>query len=172
MASVYERYYERQPAAVKVIAVAGVALLSYSLYRSFKKSQDEKDANTAAQLANAELQQLAQQGIRPTLSALDFENMAQTVVTAVDGCGTDEDAIYSVFNRLRNDADIRQFISTFGIRYTQPCAATQPISYALWLADDKSFGGPLGVFLRYDLGDSEIAQINNIMRSKGINFQF
>lgn len=172
MASLYDKYYERQPGAVKVIVVAGVGLLGYSLYRAWKKNQDEADANHAADQANAELQLLEQQGITPTLSLSEFENMSQTIVTAVDGCGTDEDAIFSVFNRLSNDADVRQLIKTFGIRYTQPCSITSPISYALWLANDKAFGGPLNIFLRYDLSDSDIATINSILRQRGIAYQF
>lgn len=172
MASVYEKYYERQPAAVKVIAVAGVALLGYTLYRKFKNEADIKEANQAANLAAGELAQLAQQGVRPTLSLSQFENFSQTIVTAIDGCGTDEDAIYNVFEQLNNDADIRQLIMTFGVRYTQPCAATAPISYSIWLVNDKAFGGPLGAFLRYDLSDTEIGHVNSILRGRGINYQF
>lgn len=170
--NLYERYYEKQPAAVKVIAVGGVAFLGYLLYRSIKRNQDEKEANKAAELAQGELQQLAQQGITPTLSDLELESMSQAIVVAIDGCGTDEDTIFSVFDRLRNEADIRRFIIVFGVRYTQPCAASAPISYAVWLANDKAFGGPLNVFLRYDLSDSDIAHINSILRSKGIVYQF
>jgi hypothetical protein len=172
MASVYERYYERQPDAVKIIAVAGVALLGYSLYRRFRTSQDIKEANQAAALATSELQQLAQQGVTPSYSLSQFENFSQTIVTAIDGCGTDEDAIYSVFGQMNNEADIRQLVATFGVRYTQPCAASSPISYTIWLANDKAFGGPLGVFLRFDLSDSEISHVNSILRTRGINYQF
>jgi hypothetical protein len=170
--NLYERYYERQPGAVKVIAVAGIAALGYVVYRSIKKSEDIKQANQAAGLAAGELGQLAQQGIYPTLTDLAFEQMSQTITTAIDGCGTDEDAIFGVFNQLNNDADVRKLIVVFGVRYTQPCSITSPISYAMWLANDEAFGGPLNVFLRYDLSDSDISKINSILRSKGIAYQF
>jgi len=168
----YTKYYERQPGAVKVIAVAGIALLGYSIYRSVKKGQDIKDANKAADAAKGELAELANRGIHPSYQLSQFENFSQAIVTAIDGCGTDEDSIYSVFNALNNEADIRQLLVTFGVRYTQPCSITSPISYAIWLANDQAFGGPLGVFLRYDLSDSEISTINSILRQKGINYQF
>lgn len=170
--NLYERYYERQPSAVKVIAVAGVAALGYVVYRSVKRSEDIKKANQAAELASGELTELGQQGIYPTLSDSQFEQMSQTIVTAIDGCGTDEEAIFSVFNQLRNEADVRRLIVVFGVRYTEPCSVTQPISYAKWLINDQSFGGPLNVFLRYDLSDSDISEINSILRSKGIVYQF
>lgn len=172
MASVYERYYERQPAAVKVIAVAGVALLGYSVYRSWKRNQDLRDANKAAELANLELQQLAAQGIHPTLSNLQFENFSQTILEAVNGCGTDEDAIFNVFGQLGNEADIRKLISVFGVRYYRPCAASDPISYSIWLANDQAFGGTLVTLLYYDLSDSDIGEINSILSRKGIDFRF
>jgi hypothetical protein len=170
MASVYERYYERQPAAVKIIAVAGVALLGYSVYRSWKRDQDLRDANKAADLANQELQQLAAQGIRPTLTDLQFENMSQAIVEAVNGCGTDEGAIFNVFKQLSNGADIRKLIAVFGVRYYRPCAASDPVSYSIWLVNDEAFGGTLVTLLYYDLSDSDIGEINSIMRAKGIDF--
>lgn len=170
MASVYERYYERQPDAVKIIAVAGVALLGYSVYRAWRKSQDYKDANKAADLANQELQVLATQGVTPTLSALQFENLSQTIVEAINGCGTDEESVFNVFRQLHNSADIRKLIAVFGVRYYRPCAATDPISYSIWLANDEAFGGTLVTLLYYDLSDSDIGEINSILRGKGIDF--
>ncbi len=172
MASVYEQYYERQPAAVKVIAVAGIALLSYTIYRNIKKKQDENAANKAALLAQQELIQLANQGIRPTLPLSQFESFSQTILESINGCGTDEDAIFGIFKQLSNEADIRQLITTFGARYARPCAATDPISYSIWLVNDQAFGGSLITLLRYDLSDSDIAYINSILRSRGITYQF
>jgi hypothetical protein len=170
MANVYDRYYNSQPAAVKVIAVAGVALLGYTVYRSWRRNQDLRDANKAAELANQELQQLANQGIHPTLTALQFENMSQTIVEAINGCGTDEDAIFNVFEQLNNGADIRKLIAVFGVRYYRPCAASDPVSYSIWLVNDQAFGGTLVTLLYYDLSDSDIGTINSILRRKGIDF--
>jgi len=172
MASVYERYYERQPAAVKIIAVAGVALLGYSLYRTWKKGQDYRDANKAAELANQELAQLAAQGVLPTLTNLQFENLSQAIVEAITGCGTDEQEIFNVFGQLSNSADIRKLIAVFGVRYYRPCAASDPISYSIWMANDEAFGGTLVTFLYYDLSDSDIGEINSILSRKGIDFRF
>lgn len=170
MASVYERFYERQPDAVKIIAAAGVALLGYSVYRSWRRNQDLRDANKAAELANQELQQLATQGVHPTLTNLQFENLSQSIVEAINGCGTDEDAIFNVFRQLNNNADIRKLIAVFGVRYYRPCAATDPVSYSIWLANDEAFGGTLVTLLYYDLSDSDIGEINSILKGKGIDF--
>lgn len=172
MASVYDKYYERQPPAVKVIVVAGLGLLGYAVYRSIRRKQDEANALLAAQAANQELQQLQNQGVVATYGDSQFQVFADKLVQAMAGCGSDEDQIYQVFSAMRNEADIRKLIVIFGVRYYQPCAATSPISYAIWQFNDKAYGGDLSTWLSYDLSASEISYINSILRGRGINYQF
>lgn len=172
MASVYDKYYERQPPAVKIIVAAGLGLLGYGIYRSIKRKQDEADALRAAQAANQELQQLQNQGIVPSYNESQFEVFVNSLVQAMTGCGTDENAIYPVFEAMQNEADIRKLMVVFGVRYYQPCAATSPISYAVWQVNDKAYGGDLSTWLSYDLSSGEISYINSILRERGINYQF
>ena len=172
MASVYEKYYERQPAAVKVIAVAGLALTGYLVYRAHKKKADLSAANQAGQLATNELSALAQQGVYPSYSDSQFQVFVDTLVQAMTGCGTDEDAVYNVFRQMRNDADIRKLVAQFGVQFYQPCAWTSPISYSIWQFDDQHYGGGLATWLGYDLSSDNISEINGILRDNGINYQF
>lgn len=172
MASVYDKYYEKQPPAVKIIVVAGLGLLGYTIYRNIKKKQDEADALRAAQAANQELQQLANQGTVASYSDSQFQVFADKLVQAMTGCATDENQIYQVFSALHNEADIRKLIVVFGVRYYQPCAATSPVSYVIWQFNDKAYGGDLSTWLSYDLSSGEIGYINSILRGKGINYQF
>ena len=172
MASAYDKYYERQPPAVKIIVVAGLGLLGYTLYRNIKRKQDEADALRAAQAAGQELNQLQQQGVNPTYPDSQFQVFADKLVQAMTGCGTDENQIYQVFGALRNEADIRKLIILFGVRYYQPCAATSPVSYAIWQFNDKAYGGDLSTWLSYDLSSGEIGYINSILKGRGINYQF
>jgi hypothetical protein len=171
MASVYERYYERQPAPVKIIAVAGVGLLGYSIWRSIKRQQDEKAANQLANIVEQELVGLAAEGVHPSFQDSQYESLSQAIVQAINGCGTDFDAIKMVFSSLENAADIRKLIQIFGVRYYTPCAITDPISYGIWIFNDKAFGGSLATMLYYDLDTSEQKEINSIMSAKGIDFQ-
>lgn len=171
MASVY-REFDRQPPIVKGVVVIGIGLLGWSIYNSIKKKQDEKDATQAAQQAKKELEVLKSQGAGPTYSESQFLNWSDRLVQAMTGCGTDEDTIFSIFNSMRNEADVRQLIVSFGLRYYQPCAATSPVSYAIWQFNDEAYGGELGTWLGYDLSDSDIANINAILHSKGIAYQF
>lgn len=172
MASVYDKYYEQQPSAVKVIVVAGLGLLGYSIYRSIKRKQEERDLLKAAQAANSELAQLANQGIHPSYTDSQFEQFCVKIDGAVAGCGTDEEAIYDVFRAMRNEADIRKLVSIFGVRYFTPCVYSDPVSYSIWLANHQAYPGDLASFLSTDLSTGDINEINSILRGNGIEYQF
>lgn len=172
MASVYDKYYERQPGTVKVIVVAGLALLGYSIYRGIKRRQEEQDLLKAAQAANNELAQLANQGITPSYNDSQFEAFSVAIDGAVAGCGTDEEAVFNVFRAMRNEADIRKLISVFGVRYFTPCVYSDPVSYSIWLANHQAYPGDLASFLATDLSSSDIREINEILRGNGIGYQF
>ena len=172
MASVYDKYYEQQPPAVKIIVVAGLGLLGYSIYRAVKRKQDEQKAAAAAAAAASELAALANQGVYPSYSNSQYYVLVNKLVQAMTGCGTDEAMVYEVFRQMRNEADIRELIKSFGVQYYQPCVWTSPVSYAVWQVNDKAYGGDLATWLSYDLGQTEISNINSILRGNGLNFQF
>lgn len=169
-------FIQDQPRAAKgiegVIIVGGVFLLGYAIYRAYQKGQDEKQANQPAEAATTELQQLAAKGIYPTWNDAQYLNLSEQLVQAMNGCGTDEDAIYQVFSGLRNDADFLKLVQQFGIRYYEPCSWSSPISYLRWQFNDKAFGGNLSTWLGYDLTVGEIAHINSILSSHSITYSF
>lgn len=172
----YDKYYADQPSVTKgiinVIVVGAAAYIGWEVYKNYKKKKDEEQAAAAASKASQELQELAQQGVKPTYSASQFENWSQVLVQAMTGCGTDEDAVLNVFRHLRNDADIRQLIAVFSVRYYQPCAWTSPISYAIWQVNNQAYGGGLADWLAYDLSSGYIQDINDILAGNGINYSF
>jgi hypothetical protein len=174
--SIYNKYYKDQPPVFKgiinVIVVGGLAYLGYELYKGYQNKQDIADANKAAADADQELLILAQRGVNPSYDSSQYEDFSQAIVEASNGCGTDETAIYNVFRNMHNDADIKKLISVFGVRYYQPCAASQPISYLRWQLDDHAFGGSLPTFIAYELDSSEIATINSILTGNNITYQF
>lgn len=171
MASVY-REFDRQPPIVKGVVAVGLGLLGWSIYRSMKRREEEKEATQAALQAKKELEVLKSQGAGPTYSESQFLNWADRLVQAMTGCGTDEDQILSIFQSMRNEADVRQLIVSFGLRYYQPCAWTSPVAYSIWLVNDQAYGGELSTWLSSDLSDNDIANINAILHSKGIGYQF
>ena len=85
-----------------------------------------------------------------TLTQEQFNTLATKFYKAVKGMGTNETAVYDVFDTLQSRSDVLQLIKTFGIK--------DDMTLKEWLYDDMS--------------NSEIAHINNILSSKSINYQF
>lgn len=172
MGGVYDKYYERQPPAVKIIVAAGVGLLGYSIYRSVKQKQEEREALKGTEEAANELNTLAANGVVPSYSDSQFYVFVGALTSAMNGCGTDEEGVYTVFRNMNNEADIRKLITTFAIQYYEPCAFESPISYAIWQLNDKAYGGDLAAWLHFDLDEDEINEVNNILQSRGIAYKF
>ena len=157
------------------VAVGGlliVGIFGYKIYQDVKRKRDLKEANQAADEADSELNKLSNQGVKPTISTSQATTLAQSLVQAMNGCGTDEKKMYGVFEQLKNDADVYLLIKQFGVRYYTPCPATNPVSYAKYLYNDKSFGGDIGTWMGYDLTGTEIQKINGILAKKKILFRF
>jgi hypothetical protein len=155
---------------ILVTALLGVG--GYLLYREWKKAQELKEANQAAEEADNELTTLAQQGIRPTYTTAQFESWCNILVQSMTGCGTDEDSIYAVMRYMKGKADVLALIKQFGVRYYQPCVYTSPVSYSIWLVNDQAYGGNLPTWFGYDLSDSNINEVNSILSQKGIDYKF
>jgi hypothetical protein len=174
--SFYQKYYEDQPKVTKgiinVIVVGGVAFAAWQLWKAAKRKKELQAALEASQLAKGEVAQLANQGIYPRYYESQYELWAQQLAEAMNGCGTDEDMILEVMRKMRNDADVLKLIEVFGVRYYRPCAASQPISYLMYLADSQSFGGGLGDWFAYDLSASDIADVNAVLAAAGISYRF
>lgn len=170
------QYYNDLPTwskgVVAVIGLAGIALIGYSIYSGSKRRRDIKEANKASEEAKIEISELSRVGVKPSYSPSQYEVFSQKLVQAMDSCGTGEESIYSVFRYMKNKADVLSLISAFGVRFYQPCSATNPISYTKWLFDDKSFGGGLATWLEYDLTSSEIKKINDILAKSNIQYSF
>jgi hypothetical protein len=157
---------------IGVVGVVAIAFVGYNIYSKIKKAKDLKEANVGAREAESEINALIRKGIKPSYSPSQYTNWVQRLVEAMNDCGTDEKSVYSVFENMKNKADVLSMIKSFGIQYYRPCGATQPISYAKYLFDNKSFGGSLATFLQYDLSVSEIAKINKILEGKKIDYKF
>lgn len=171
MASAFDKF-NQQPAAVKVIVVAGIGLAGYAAYKAIKKAADESKARKAAEAAGNEIRQYNDQGYHATYTDSEYYSFVSALVEAMNGCGTDEDMILEIFRKMRNPVDIRKLITAFGVQYYRPCAASQPISYVRWQFDSHAFGGDLGTWLAYDLSTDYIQEINQILRERGTEFQF
>lgn len=106
---------------------------------------------------NAELNNhINQTGETLSFTDTEYRNMANKLEEAfyggwLFGAGTDEDAVFDVFNRLNNKADLLKLIAVYGT--------------------DKN-DRTLNQALQSELTSSELAHVNNILTNKGIYYQF
>ena len=76
------------------------------------------------------------------------------------GATTDEDAIYNVFSKMKNDLDVTQLISEYGIH-----------TYYLSLrkiATDMD----LPQWIHEEMDEDEIAKLNGILAKNNITYRF
>ncbi len=85
-----------------------------------------------------------------TLTQSQINTLASKIYTAMDGAGTDEEAIYDAFSTLSSYSDLQQLNKTFGVK--------EHMTLREWLRDD--------------LSTSDINHINEILASKNINYVF
>lgn len=79
-----------------------------------------------------------------------YKVYADTLYAAMDGIGTDNDAIYRVFQAMKNDLDIAKLILAYGVKEDETLAE--------WIIGD--------------LRSSQIDKLNKILSSKGITYKF
>jgi hypothetical protein len=157
------------------LAVGGlviVGFITYSIYRGIRRKKDEADARKASQEAKKEIEDLKRKGVNLSYGLTQYEVFVQSLVQAMDECGTDEDAVYTVFNAMKNKADVLKLVEVFDVRYYQPCKLTDPITWVRWNFNNKIYGGALSTWLTYDLTNSERGKINSILSKKGIDYTF
>jgi hypothetical protein len=71
--------------------------------------------------------------------------------------GTDEAGVFGVFNKLKNDCDLAQLFAQFGVR-RQEFYFTSKFDLRWFIYDE--------------LDKDEVAEVNRILRTKGIKYQF
>lgn len=85
-----------------------------------------------------------------TITKTQAKTYADQLYTAMKGFGTDEDTIFTVFNRIETNDDLNLILSQFGIRDNE----TLP----QWLIGD--------------LSSSDRRKLNQILAGKGIDYAF
>ena len=139
-----------KPLTWAIIAGAGIYLAS----RFIKKSP------TAAEKKDVKV--LEQQGQKATYLDSNYKQFADGLYAARSANapffwgGTNEQAMYNIFNKMKNDLDVVKLTEAFGSRR---------LSYSLQNAN-------LGGFLKDELDEEELNIINTGLRSKKINYQF
>jgi hypothetical protein len=107
--------------------------------------------------ANKDIIDAKKSGQVASYPSATYSQLADKIYSAVMYTwGTDEQAIYDVFNQMKNNLDVALLIKAFGKRRVEFSTLDQE----------------LGAHLSNDLDSAEINKINNILSSKGINYKF
>jgi flagellar biosynthesis/type III secretory pathway M-ring protein FliF/YscJ len=85
-----------------------------------------------------------------SFSTAEYQAMADKIYKAVKGLGTDDDAVFEVFQKMRNNSDVLKLQSVFGIK--------DKMDLGEWISDDMS--------------DDEIDKINGYLRQRNISITF
>lgn len=85
-----------------------------------------------------------------SFSDVQFNSYANKLYASMKGVGTNEEAIFEVFNSIRTRADLLKLISVFGIK--------DEMSLSQWLYDDLSV--------------KDLGKINAILSMKNIDYSF
>ena len=153
-ASAFIEYFAkdyRRAIVIGVILIVVIILLV--IFRARIKSLFQRISNS---MANSEMENQwhDQTGEVSTIPRAQLTVMANKLFAAADGAGTDEDAIYAVFNQLNNTADLYALISAYGTKN----------------------GLDLPGMIRDELGNHwptyERDKLNAILTNKGIAYQF
>lgn len=154
-----------------------LAVIIYGVYRLIKyltvTLPQSKNYTATVTNANTELNNLASQGISPSLPQANYNGMANALQTTFTGCGIDwNGVIVPTFQQMKNDADVYALISNYGVRTFDECG---------W----GSFTGDLASALAYKLSfttldfnpsdlfnDRSVAGVNKILKQNGLTYQF
>jgi hypothetical protein len=142
-----------------IIGVAVVGVTIYALYKlkntlSGDKESDNKEGRDVLNELEKESKK-KQASYAPS----QYKTFANTIETAGFDVGTDEAAIYSTFRKLKNNTDYLMFLNAWG----QPNRKV----YEWGIGRNMT----LPQYLRYEMSDSEIKKVNEILASKGITYR-
>ena len=162
---VKEAYINASPLVrntINVVVFAGIVYVSYKLVKYFSAEGKEGRAQRQEDNAwNQEIDRINQNPqTRQTISKAQSLSLANKIFAAVDGVGTDEDAIYDAFRVLKNNADFAALNAAFGKR-----KASSGIPFT------ADVTGNLTTILGSELDSNEVAKINLMLQSKGIRYR-
>lgn len=151
---------ERVTANAITIGMGG--LLAWFIYDRFIKSDAKKRNKEESKDVENELEE-AKKKTKLSYPLSQYQAFAKIIEIAGQDSGTDEKAIYSVFLKLKNNADYLQLIKAWGVaRQVYP-------EWILFYSTGQKLS--LQQFLRYEMDEKEIKKINYILTSKGIKYR-
>ena len=151
------------PWAKGAILVGGVVLAVYLVKKVVTIPQQIKDgagSRDESKESYQEMDKLVSSGAKATISDSQASAIANQLVTAMDGYGTDEDSILLAMAKIQNDLDFLKVKNKYGIR---------EISSGRF-NPEPNYNGNLGGALHSELSVYWTNLINEVMKRKGITY--
>jgi len=170
MSFVKSSYMNLPPVTRGLITVVGVGIVAYVGYKIYKNIKDTAGGVISQDKGNkqedigwsAEADKLNENpATRAKISPAQASGFANSLHAAMDGYGTDEDTIYSVFRKLKNAGDFALVMSAYGVR---------TISSGAW-NPEPNFKGTLIGALTSELDSTEKSKVNKILIEKKIPYR-
>ena len=138
------------------LAVLGGGYLAYKLYRKLNPSEKEIAEEKLVEESEFTSEGESCMG-KLSYRSSQYKAFATALHNAfVETVGTDEDAIYSVMNKMKNECDLLQVIAEFGVRRQE------------WGFEKLN----LPQFINDEMSTKELQTVNSILRRKGITYRF
>lgn len=152
-------------AVLNILLLAGGAYVLYNVLSGVNKAMkllvDPEDVAREQQKIDentkTDLNKLQSEGIKPSYPDTSYANWANQLESAfLIAWGTNEDAVYRIFGYMKNDADVIKLEEAFGLRRME------------WTLAKAN----LAMMIDYEMSNSEISKINEILKSKGITRRY
>lgn len=149
---------ENTDALIKLGIVFTVGFGVYKIAKIFEDPnahhQDETNINIETDIDKA-----IKAGQTPAYTDSQYFQMADLLQAAMEGMGTDEDAIFAVMNKMYSNLDVLLLLKAFGLRWYKEFAWTgENYNLIQWLQNELSTG--------------DIENINNILAKRNITLFF
>lgn len=163
-------YMNLPPATRGLITVVGVGVGLYIVYKIYQSISGTLSGEVTQQQAGtredkgwaAEADRLNQNpATRSTITKAQAQSYAQSIFTAMDGYGTDEEAILGVFKNIKNDADFAMISNAYGVR---------EVSSGAW-NPEPNYKGTMSGALTSELSQSWKDDINKVLAGKKITYR-
>lgn len=151
------KFWNNLTGGQKLMAIVILIILLYLFWNTIK-GIERAAANSIKN--GGEMATLAANGIKASYGSDEYKAMANKLYEAMDGWGTSSDVVFSVFGKLNNDVDFIKLDQAFGVR------EASDNMFGLYPSED------LEGWIQDDLSTSEITQLNNILKKRGITKRF
>lgn len=131
----------------------------FLVYRLLRPAGAKEQQQTTTSI-KTDIQKETAKGEQPSYSDSNYKTLADKLYAAMNTSGTDESAIFAVFEQMKNKIDVLKLVEAYGVR--------QLYQFGIPIGGKQN----LAQALSDELSSNEIAKVNQILFKKGINYKF